>query len=702
MYHRGMKWEEYLEHQGFKDDIVNGLERQARDVVAAQAESTRSLDRGFGALIAGQQEMNAVLRDGFEAVSFGLDQIAEGIEALRADFDWAMGAVLWKLEMQQAVLRDILATLQAPLDTVAKELRRRAEDGYLNGWYAEALADFLESEQKNYQDFAVHQAIGNIYLYQQRPANLEKAREYYLKTGKYATPRSTYHAARGYLHAAFVCYLQRDDVAAVENARRATELYPRLTEAFFDLAKFAAAAGDAAVAIPALETAIRAERDYAIKARADVDFENIESSVAGLIKRLYAEMQQESAEVLEGVQVEMADYVLPDSFRERLNRELVEIERFLAGALTYFDARMARDKAARCRQMLERSSRELAVLSGHTHGVSAIAFSPDGATLASGSFDNTVRLWDVATGREQAVLSGHTSSVYDIAFSPDGATLASGSYDKTVRLWDVATGRERAVLSGHTHGVSAIAFSPDGATLASGSHDNTVRLWDVATGRERAVLKGHTNDVGAIAFSPDGATLASGSYDNTVRLWDVATGRERAVLKGHTSSVNHIAFSPDGATLASGSYDKTVRLWDVATGRERAVLSGHTDSVSAIAFSPDGATLASGSDDNTVRLWDVATGRERAVLKGHTNDVSAIAFSPDGGTLASGSRDNTVRLWGLAVRKTDWERSERERQKRERERQQQDWREDGRCEICGAPLGFLGFLGLRARCKKHR
>ena len=126
-----------------------------------------------------------------------------------------MGTVLWKLELQHATLRNILATLQAPLDTQAKELRSRAEDAYANGWYDEALTDLLESEQKNYQDFAVHQAIGNIYLYYRQPADLDKAREYYLKAAKYAAPRSVPHAA-------FVCYLQKDDRAAIENARRAS------------------------------------------------------------------------------------------------------------------------------------------------------------------------------------------------------------------------------------------------------------------------------------------------------------------------------------------------------------------------------------------------------------------------------------------------------------------------------------------------
>ncbi|MBI3248823.1 MAG: WD40 repeat domain-containing protein [Deltaproteobacteria bacterium] len=287
-----------------------------------------------------------------------------------------------------------------------------------------------------------------------------------------------------------------------------------------------------------------------------------------------------------------------------------------------------------------------AVLKGHTDWVWSVAFSPDGTTLASGSRDDTVRLWDVAQGQQRAVLQGHTNMVASVAFGPDGTTLASGNVDRTVRLWDVARGQQRAVLSGHTDRVHSVAFSPDGTTLVSGSDDHTVRLWDVARGQERAVLSGHTDSVWSVAFSPDGTTLASGSVDHTVRLWDVARGQARAVLSGHTSLVYSVAFSPDGTTLASGSLDDTVCLWDVARGQARAVLQGHTTGVESVAFSPDGTTLASGSYyDYTVRLWDVAQGQARAVLQGH--GVRPVAFSPDGTTLAGMSEDR-IYLWDVA------------------------------------------------------
>jgi len=307
---------------------------------------------------------------------------------------------------------------------------------------------------------------------------------------------------------------------------------------------------------------------------------------------------------------------------------------------------------------------ELVVQTGHTNFVTSVAFSPDRHTLASGSWDNTVKLWDVATQRELRTLAGHTEWVKSVVFSPDGRMLASGSDDHSVKLWEVATGHELRTLAGHTSNVNSVVFSPDGRTLASGSSDNTVKLWDVATGRELRILAGHTDCVSSVAFSPDGRTLASGSSDKAVKLWDVTTGRELRTLTGHTGGVGSVAFSPDGRMLASGSSDFTVKLWDIATGRELRTLAGHDDVVESVAFSPDGYTLALGNLDKTVTLWEVATGRELRTLTGHTSYVTSVAFSPEGRTLASGSYDGSTRLWDttkgrelarvVALDKNDW------------------------------------------------
>ena len=247
-------------------------------------------------------------------------------------------------------------------------------------------------------------------------------------------------------------------------------------------------------------------------------------------------------------------------------------------------------------------------------------FSPDGKTLA-GSDANIVKLWDVATGKNIAILEGHTGGfnmgrVEALAFSPDGTTLASGSRDNTVRLWNIATRTTIAILE-HTGFVESIAFSPDGTILAYGSRNRTVKLWDVAA-RENIATLWHNTEILSVAFSPDGTTLASGSADGPVLLWDVATREHIATLDGHTEWVWSVAFSPDGTTIASGSSDGTVLLWDMSA------LGLGGSSQDAFSLSLDGDVTAG---DQAVTSLDVSPGSVVSLQVFGENIQDAEGFS---------------------------------------------------------------------------
>ena len=293
----------------------------------------------------------------------------------------------------------------------------------------------------------------------------------------------------------------------------------------------------------------------------------------------------------------------------------------------------------------------------HTDTITSIAFSPDGNMLATGSRiekkEPEIRLWDVQTRELLTTLKGHTGIGGSIAFSPDGTTIVTGNYG-TVQLWDAHTGEHKTTFTGRRTGVPYIAYSPDGNTRATVGSDDTVLLWDIQTEKLRTTIKGYTDSITSVAYSPNGKTIAMGGRDGMGYLWDAHTGQHIATLQGHTGHITAVAYTSDAAIIATAGRDGTVRLWDAGnrvlqtrTRTPKTMLVSHPDAFRSMAYSPDESTIATGGRDGTVCFWEAQTGAKIATLKGHTAALNCVTFSPDGATLASASNDKTIRLWDV-------------------------------------------------------
>jgi hypothetical protein len=270
------------------------------------------------------------------------------------------------------------------------------------------------------------------------------------------------------------------------------------------------------------------------------------------------------------------------------------------------------------------------------------------STLASASWDGTLRLWRMPDGELLHTISAHRHPVTCVAAMPDASMLISGcGAERDVILWSLPGGKAIKRLPDHHKGASCLAVSPDGSFLAAGCHDGVCRLWRLSDATLAAALGGHAESVRCAAFSPDGAILATGGEDTTIRLWGMPDGRAIATLYGHTMMVRSLVWSPDSKIMASGGSDDDIILWSLPDGTLVRRLKGHTNMVYSLAMSGDGRVLASGGWDRTVRLWIMPEGKPWGTLEERPGPVTCLATDPESRVLVSGSHDSTVTLWNF-------------------------------------------------------
>ncbi|MCA9229491.1 MAG: protein kinase [Planctomycetales bacterium] len=264
---------------------------------------------------------------------------------------------------------------------------------------------------------------------------------------------------------------------------------------------------------------------------------------------------------------------------------------------------------------------------------------------------NDARLWELPTRAPQGRFSPHgTVAAADI--SPNGKFLVTGSWDQSVKIWDIESGQAIRKLEGvHNGYVNSVEFSPDGALVLTGSDDGTARLWEAATGKASAVtFRGHESRIRQARFSHDGQRVLTSANDKTARIWDARSGQLQLTLEGHVWGVLCGEFSSDGQRVVTGSEDNTAIVWDANTGQPLLKLAGHIDGITAVAFSPDGKRVLTGSEDNTAKLWDAQTGKEILTLLGHEKELTSVSFSPDSRFALTAGRDGMTLLWPT----TDW------------------------------------------------
>jgi len=290
------------------------------------------------------------------------------------------------------------------------------------------------------------------------------------------------------------------------------------------------------------------------------------------------------------------------------------------------------------------------VFEGHTAAALSVAFSPDGRTVASGSVDDSVRLWSITQARLARVIQEHPFPIWRLKYAPNGATLYSGSTDGVIRAWQASTGRLARAFEGHVGRITGLDVSKDGRRLASSAEDFTVRIWGLPNGVVEQVIDEGMAGVTGVHFTPDSQAVVWGEADGTLRIRSLR-GKWMQVMKQSTHAVTSLDLTADGKLIAAGYANGLIRIWGATDGALLQTLRESQAAVTALAFSPDGKWLISASQDRTLKVWQL-TGSQvlslpARILTGHAGAVNCVAFSPDGESIASGSDDSTVRIWEL-------------------------------------------------------
>jgi len=541
-YHSGRD-EAYMRHH-FRQEVEQNLREIIRGQRAqmmlqtqigqayleAYREQTEAIERGFA-------ELGVQIRDLQDTIAWSMGAIADAIDSLERTMSWGFAQVIWQQEQTNQLLTEILKRLSSPRTTEAEELRERGNEYFRNGinakrpedrerWMNLAIDTYLEAIRKNPADFTVFQSLGVIQFFEK--GNSEVALKCFREAAALAEPYSPRHAAMAWLYSGYVHRNRNELEEAYQATLEAAKLQPDWGEAHYQHAVHCALTGRMDEMKGHLTKAIQLDANCFPKAAADPDLLPFQREVEEVLQTEMGRVQKEAEEAQKILDRALRVSSHPNfSLSPKEHQPLQELLDAFRQATSYVALRQALSQYQQKALPLITTTFSVTSMGyGYYGSVSSVSFSPDGKFLA---WSEGVMV-KVKGGLRRVDTLGHTKGVTSVSFSPDGNFLASGSMDNTVKVWEVGRWREVATLRGHEGYVYSVSFSPDGKFLASGSEDKMVKVWEVGSWREVATLRGHEDHVLSVSFSPDGKFLASADY-RWVKVWSEVKWREINLLK---------------------------------------------------------------------------------------------------------------------------------------------------------------------------